>query len=189
MTKFELKDDYRTASHEAVGILGLSQEEISEASGYYELFAKLTPAKRQFALAAVEVYRMFAYKNVKQTIRSSQDIYDYMKSLLLDVGNEECWVILLNSACSVIKRVRLSVGGIDSALVDVRVVLKEALLASASSIALVHNHPSGNRRPSRADDSVTETLRKSAQVMDIRLLDHLIFTEDGFYSYADEGRL
>lgn len=189
MTKFELNDDYRTASYEAIDMLGLSQEEIYSASSYNELYCHLTPAKRQLALAAVEVYKQYSYRERHQTIRSSQDIYEMMKPLLQDITNEECWLILLNAASTVIKKIRISVGGIDSTTVDIRVVLKEALLASAVSIVLVHNHPSGNRRPSTDDDRFTERMNKSAQVMNIRLADHLVFAKDSFYSYNDEGRI
>lgn len=189
MTKFELNDDYRTASYEAIDMLGLSQEEIYSACGYNELYKHLTPAKRQLALAAVEVYRQYSYRERHQTVRSSQDIYEMMKPLLQDVTNEECWLVLLNAASTVIKRVRISIGGIDSTVVDVRIVLKEALLASAISIVLVHNHPSGKSRPSIEDDRMTERVNKAAQVMNIRLADHLVFAKDSFYSYNDEGKL
>lgn len=189
MTKFELNDDYRTASYEAIDILGLSQEEIYSASSYNELYCHLTPAKRQLALAAVEVYKQYSYRERHQAVRSSQDIFEMMKPLLQDLTNEECWLILLNTASTVIKKVRVSVGGIDSTTVDIRVVLKEALLASAVSIVLVHNHPSGNRRPSVDDDRFTERMNKAAQVMNIRLVDHLVFAKDSFYSYNDEGKI
>lgn len=189
MTQFELKDDYRTAAYEAVNMLGLSQDDISSASSYHELFSNLTPAKRQLALAAVEVYKLYSCRERHLYIRCSQDIYEMMKPLLQDVPNEECWLILLNTASTVIKRVRISVGGIDSTVVDVRVVLKEALLASAISIVLVHNHPSGRSRPSVDDDRLTERVNKSAQVMNIRLADHIVFAKDSFYSYNDEGRI
>lgn len=189
MTKFELKDDYRTASYEAIDMLGLNQEDIYSATSYHELYGHLTPAKQQLALAAVEVYKLYSYRERKQSIRTSQDLYELMKPLLQDVSVEEGWLILLNGANSVVRRIRISVGGIDSTVVDVRVVLKEAILASATSIVLVHNHPSGNRRPSVSDDRLTEQVNKAARVMNIKLMDHLIFAGDGFYSYCDEGRI
>lgn len=189
MTKFELKDDYRTAVSEALGLLGLSQNDVHSATTYHELFANLTPAKQRLALAAVEVYKQFSFRERSATIWSSRDIYDLMKPHLQDVGQEESWVVLLNMANKCMKKVRISVGGIDSTIVDVRLVLKEAICASASALVLVHNHPSGSLRPSSADDRLTERLQKACEVMSVRLNDHIIFTDNGYYSYSDEGRI
>ena len=79
--------------------------------------------------------------------------------------------------------------GISGTAVDVRVILKEALTASASAFALIHNHPSGSLRPSREDDRLTKQVQQASEIMNIRFIDHLIFTNDNFYSYNDEGRL
>ena len=112
-----------------------------------------------------------------------------MKPCLTDLAVEECWVILLNQASRMIKKVRISIGGLSATAVDVRVILKEAITASASAMALVHNHPSGSVRPSREDDLLTKNLNQAAELMNIRLIDHLIFTDAAYYSYCDEGRL
>ena len=119
----------------------------------------------------------------------SQDIYNLMKPVLTDLSVEECWVIMVNQAQRVIKKVRISIGGIASTLVDVRVVLKEAILSSATGIVLVHNHPSGHIRPSREDDKLTDRMNKACELMDIRFLDHVIFADSAYYSYCDEGRI
>lgn len=110
-----------------------------------------------------------------------------MKPYLQDLANEEFWVIMMNQSNCIIKKVRVSFGGIDMTAVDVRLILKEALLCNAVAIAIVHNHPSGNIRPSAQDNSLTENVRKAANVMNIRLLDHIVFTDNGYYSYSDEG--
>ena len=112
-----------------------------------------------------------------------------MKPCLSDLSVEECWVILLNQASRMIKKIRISIGGISGTAVDVRVILKEALTASASAFALIHNHPSGSLRPSREDDRLTKQVQQASEIMNIRFIDHLIFTNDNFYSYNDEGRL
>lgn len=83
----------------------------------------------------------------------------------------------------------MSRGGITGTVVDIRMVLKEALLANATNIALAHNHPSGNLRPSREDDRLTDKVKQAAKLLDITLIDHVIVTNDGYYSYQDEGRL
>lgn len=189
MTKFELHEDYRTATGEALKVLGLDRAAISTATNYIELFEHLTPSKKQIALAAVEVYKMFSFRERRTQIYCSKDIYEEMKPCLTDLEVEESWVILLNQAHRVIKKVRISVGGISGTAVDIRVILKEAITASASAIALVHNHPSGNIRPSREDDQLTKSLNQAAEFMSIKLIDHLIFTDAAYYSYADDGRL
>ena len=189
MTLFELHEDYRTAATEALQVLGLNREDIDTATNYHELFENLTPAKKRPALAAIETYKMFSYRERKEQIFCSKDIFEVMKPCLTDLAVEECWVVLLNQASRMIKKVRISIGGISNTAVDVRVILKEAITASASAMALVHNHPSGSVRPSREDDLLTKNLNQAAELMNIRLIDHLIFTDAAYYSYCDEGRL
>jgi DNA repair protein RadC len=108
---------------------------------------------------------------------------------LCDLPTEECWVLLLNQAFKVIDKVKISSGGLNATAVDVRCVLREALLKRATNIVLCHNHPSGNIRPSRDDDRLTEQLNKACQTMNIGLADHVILVDGRFYSYADEGRI
>ncbi len=189
MTNFELHNDYRTKSFEALDILGLTRNDVSEANDYHELYRNLTPAKKELAMAAIEVYRLFAYRERKERFFSSNDIYMAMKPYLQDLKNEEFWVIMLNQANTIIKKVRVSFGGIDMTAVDIRLILKEALLCNAVSLVLVHNHPSGNTRPSTQDNTLTEKMKKAANVMNIKLLDHVVFTDNGYYSYLDEGML
>jgi DNA repair protein RadC len=102
---------------------------------------------------------------------------------------EEFWILLLNQAAKVIAKVRISRGGINQTAVDVREVLREALLQRATQIALVHNHPSGNPRPSNDDIRLTQHIAKGAELMNIRLIDHIIVCDGVFYSFNDEGRL
>ena len=122
-------------------------------------------------------------------IRCSNDIYQHFYPIMCDLAVEECWAIMLNQANKIISTYQISTGGLNSALVDVRCLLREALLKRATSVAVCHNHPSGNTRPSMDDDHLTEKVRQSCKMMDIRFLDHLVLTDGAFYSYADEGKL
>ena len=106
---------------------------------------------------------------------------------MCDLELEEFWVLLMNQANKVIDRVRISTGGISGTLVDVRSVLREALLQRATQIAVVHNHPSGNARPSQEDKVLTQRILVAVKTMDIHLIDHLIVCDGKYYSFADEG--
>lgn len=147
-------------------------------------------AKAITILAAVELgKRRKEDIHDRVTIKTSKDVYDCFYPLMSDLSVEECWILLLNQAAKVIDKVRMSRGGLVATAVDVRCILREALLKKAVSMVLCHNHPSGNLWPSREDDRLTEQLRRSAEVMSLRLIDHVIVTDGNFYSYADEGRL
>ena len=154
-------------------------------------FKGLGPAKSITILAALELgKRRRLHEHAERlTIRSSEDIYHLFHPLLCDLPYEEFWVLLLNQAAKVIDKVRISRGGIDQTTADVRSILREALLQRATQIALVHNHPSGNTRPSNDDLRLTQQARQAAQTMNIRLLDHVIVTDGSYYSFCDEGHL
>ncbi len=122
-------------------------------------------------------------------VSSSQDIYDYFLQRLRDSPVEECHVLLLNRNLRIIDSKCVGRGGITGTVVDIRLVLREALLARATAIALCHNHPSGNPRPSREDDRLTEQLAKAARTLDVNLVDHIVLTDGAYYSYNDEGML
>lgn len=150
----------------------------------------LTPARREMALAVIELYkRIKERKNNSKTIRASTDVYEVMHPYMADLKVEECWAIYLNQAGRIIRKQRISVGGLASTQVDVRVILREALTCNATSMILCHNHPSGNTRPSQDDDRLTHSLLEADRTMNIRLLDHVIVADGSHYSYGDEGRL
>lgn len=150
----------------------------------------LTPARREMALAVIELYkRIKERKNNRKTIHSSTDVYEVMHPYMADLKVEECWAIYLNQAARIIRKQRISVGGLASTQVDVRVILREALTCNATSMILCHNHPSGNTRPSQDDDRLTHSLLEAGRTMNIRLLDHVIVADGSHYSYGDEGRL
>lgn len=161
-----------------------------DESTFDDIISQLTPSRKQTALAVVELYtRLKTKNNSNRIIRSSEDIYNLMYPLLVNVQVEEFWAIFLNSASRIIKKKRIAIGGISSTIADVRIVLKEALLCNAVAIAIVHNHPSGSIRPSKNDDVLTDSFTKACDTMNIRLIDHVIVTDANHYSYANEGRI
>lgn len=150
----------------------------------------LTPARRAMAMAVIELYkRMQSRKADNKVIKCSEDIYNVMHRYLQNLDHEECWVIFLNQSSRIIRKQRISVGGLASTQVDIRLILREALKVSATSLILVHNHPSGNVRPSSDDDRLTMALQQASKILNIRMLDHVIYADDKYFSYADEGRI
>ncbi len=151
----------------------------------------LGEAKAVTIMAACELGRRRMEEDAVDlpSIRSSEDLYHYFLPQMQDWFHEECHVVLMNQACRVIDRILVSKGGLTETAVDIRLILREALLRRAPVIALCHNHPSGQVRPSVEDDRLTERLLKACRLMSIRLLDHIIVAESGFYSYCEEGKL
>lgn len=167
--------------------------ETEQQSGEYDLnglFSSLTPGRKKVATAAIELYRRLQSRyNGQDAIRCSQDINALMYPFLWDLPNEELWVLALNNASRVIKKVRVSVGGITQTAADVRLIMRILVEVSATQFVVVHNHPSGNKQPSRDDKHITERLKKAGEVFDIRLIDHVIIAGDTYYSFSDEGIL
>ena len=150
----------------------------------------LTPARRAMAMAVIELYkRMQSRKADNKVIKCSEDIYNVMHRYLQNLDHEECWVIFLNQSSRIIRKQRVSVGGLASTQVDIRLILREALKVCATSLILVHNHPSGNVRPSTDDDRLTMALQQASKILNIKMLDHVIYADCNNYSYADEGQL
>ena len=106
-----------------------------------------------------------------------------------DLDVEQAWVLLMNRNFKLIKKLCISHGGLSETAVDVRIIIREALLANATIIVLCHNHPSNNTRPSADDDRLTKKLKEACDTMRLYLADHVIITDGGYYSYNDEGRL
>ena len=148
-------------------------------------------AKAISILAASELGKRRKEEAVKERvpILSSKDVYDCFYPLMCDLPTEEFWVLMLNQASKIIDKVKISAGGLSATAVDVRCILREALIKRASAIVLCHNHPSGNIRPSKEDDYLTRHVAQASECMDIRLVDHIILTDGAFYSYSDEGRI
>ena len=149
------------------------------------------PAKAITILAACELGKRRQKTQVEERRRlsSPQDIYEYMHPTMQDLDVEEAWVLLLNQGFQLIKPVRLSHGGISETAVDIRLIMKEAIVNNATVIALCHNHPSNNLFPSRNDDNLTRNVKKACETMRIPCLDHVMVTDGAYYSYSEKGRL
>lgn len=120
---------------------------------------------------------------------TAQSIYEYLWPMMRDLDVEESYVILMNQGFKLIDTVKLSHGGITETAVDVRLIMKHALLNNATIIALAHNHPSGNVKPSRDDDMLTKRIKEACDTMRIYMADHVIITDGDYYSYAENGKL
>ena len=123
----------------------------------------------------------------KKKISSSASVFELMQPIIGELSHEEFWIIYTNNSNKVIQKQLLSKGGITGTLVDVRLVLKNALELSATGLILAHNHPSGALNPSEADKQITQKLKTAAQSLDIKVLDHVIVTEKAYFSFADEN--
>ena len=116
-------------------------------------------------------------------------MYNYLHTHMQDLDVEEAWLLLMNQNFRLIKSLRLSHGGITETAVDVRLIIKEAVLCNATILALAHNHPSGSIRPSADDNRLTERVKKACEVMRIRFADHIIVTDGQYYSYHEQGKI
>jgi DNA repair protein RadC len=154
-------------------------------------FKGIGEAKAISIQAAMELGRRRRAEEVVelQKITSSKSIFELMQPVIGELAHEEFWIIYLNNSNKVLSKSQLSKGGITGTLVDVRLVFKAALEMGAVSIILSHNHPSGALQPSEADKQITKKLKLAGESLDIRILDHLIITENHYYSFADEGIL
>lgn len=165
----------------------LGKQTVSELTRYNGM----GPAKAITVLAACELgkRRQLEQAEEREALNSADAIYGMMRPLMQDLDVEEAWALMLNQNCRLIRRVRISHGGLSQTLVDVRVIMREALLCNATVLALCHNHPSNSARPSRDDDTITQTVKRACETMRIHFLDHLIVTDSTYYSYHEEGRL
>lgn len=153
-------------------------------------FKGIGEAKALTVMAACELWKRRAGEELSGPvcIKSSKDLYEYFHPILCDSPIERCYVLFMNNSNRVLEHMLVSSGGLTSTAVDIRVVLREALVKRATALALCHNHPSGNVRPSRDDDSLTKNLQEACKVMNIRLLDHIVIADGVYYSYCDELR-
>ena len=147
-------------------------------------------AKAVTIVAALELSRR-RENSIGEQILKSEDIFNAVVPRVVDSNQELAFAIYLNNSNGIIRIKQVGVGGIDSTLVDVRVVIAEALRLNACAMAFVHNHPSGNLTPSRQDDELTNNLSKACSLMKIRFVDHVIISSNGkdYYSYYDKGRI
>lgn len=157
----------------------------------FSQFKGIGEAKATTIMSALELGKRRNAQEPKErsTITSSIDIYKIFHPKLCDLPHEEFWILLLNQSHKYMDEIRMSFGGIDGTYVDVRSVLREAILRNATRIVLTHNHPSGNKTPSAQDRTLTRNICLAAQTMNITVVDHVIVCDGSYYSFADEGEL
>lgn len=180
--------------------VGLAQRILNTVHNDLDRLSKLTiPELKQFKgigeakavsiVAALELgkrKRLQAEPEVTK-ITSSASAFQLLQPVLGELPHEEFWILFLNNANVVLQKSQLSKGGITGTLVDVRLVLKQALTMGAVGLILAHNHPSGTLKVSEADKAITKKLSVAAATLDIKVLDHLIITTSKYFSFADEG--
>ncbi len=152
-------------------------------------FKGIGEAKAISIVAALELGRRRKLSEIieKKMIKSSKDVFEFFHPILADLPHEEFWVVFLNQSNKIIDKYRASQGGIASTVIDVRLIMKAAIEKLASGIILCHNHPSGNLKPSKSDIDITTKLREAGKIMDIKVLDHVIVTDEKYFSFGDEG--
>ncbi|MDE5572391.1 MAG: DNA repair protein RadC [Muribaculaceae bacterium] len=169
----------------------LAQMSIQSLSSRY---AGIGPAKAISLAAAIELGRrcqreIETNRDKDVAITGSDSIYREMRHNVENLQHEEFWAVYLSRSNKIIGKERISKGGVAMTVVDVKIILKSALDRLASGVVLVHNHPSGNKMPSVQDDNITNRVKEASKLLDINMLDHLIITSSGYFSYHDEGRL
>lgn len=193
--------DFKAGDKEAVQICAewlvryLTKQYSSILEDFVVVFAPCSTQwkynKRFGYLAALELGKRRAVEKLgsKPDMGSSLAIYNYMLPQMADLKVEQAHAVFMNQNFRLIKSVKLSEGGITETSVDIRILMREAVLSGATIMAFVHNHPSGNTQPSKADDVLTQQIAKACQVMRLFFMDHVIVTDGAFYSYHDKGRL
>jgi DNA repair protein RadC len=149
------------------------------------------PAKAITILAACELgkRRQMETPEERPELSTATRIYNHIHPVMQDLDVEEFWVLYLNQAHRLIKKTRISHGGISEVSVDIRIIMREAVLCNATIVVACHNHPSGNISPSRQDDALTQQLQKACDVMRLHFMDHVIVADGQYYSYHELGRL
>ncbi len=182
--------------------VGLSKRILASVANNLNALGKLTvqelvafkgigEAKAISIIAAAELGRRRRLQEAQQELKitSSNQVFNLMQPIIGELLHEEFWIIYLNNSNKVLEKTQLSKGGITGTLVDVRLVMKQALQIGATGIILVHNHPSGTLKPSQADKHITNKLSTASKSLDIKVLDHLIVTEKDYFSFADNNLL
>jgi DNA repair protein RadC len=180
----------------------LAKQILNSVNGDLSLLSKLSlkaitkfkgmgPAKAVTVMAALELARrkQEVEPQQKPILSHSSAAYKYLKPYLTGLQQEEFWIILLTRKSELIKHLQISIGGVTSTIADPKIIYKHALEHLASGIIVCHNHPSGNLNPSNADKMLTSKLQSAAELLDISFMDHIIFTDNGYYSFRDEGLL
>lgn len=168
-------------------------EKLAKADVYQltSRFQGIGEAKAISILAGLELSRRINYESVEEVeaIRSSTDIYNAIKPQLIGSQQEEVWAIFTNMACHIIDKKNFCVGGLSGCIIDVKMIVREAINLKASGIVLIHNHPSGSPDPSEQDRMATRKMYETCRMCDLTLVDHLIFCDTKYFSFFEEGLL
>jgi len=176
-------------------ILSQSQQNLNELGKRTVLqlmeFKGIGEAKAITIVAALELGRRRRQEEVQERfkISSSKSVFEHMQPIIGELPHEEFWVLFLNNSNKILHKELMSKGGMTGTIVDIRLIFKSALEYKATSLILTHNHPSGKLQASDADKEITQRLKVAGQQLDILVLDHVIITETGYLSFADEGIL
>ena len=154
-------------------------------------FKGIGEAKAISIIAALELGRRRgdAETKIPETIQGSKSAYQVLRRHLVDLPHEEFWLLLLSRSCKLIAKELISKGGLSGTIADPKIIFHIALQHQASSVILAHNHPSNNLKPSQEDINLTKKLYNAGKILDINVVDHLIISDDGYYSFSDEGML
>ncbi|UXP33780.1 DNA repair protein RadC [Reichenbachiella agarivorans] len=185
LTAVQVAQNILSSTHNNLNELAkLSLNDLKKFSGIGE-------AKAISIISALELgrRRKESEPERKPKITGSDDVFALMKAHLLDLNHEEFWAVYLNRGNFVIHKEQISSGGVSGTVVDSKLLFKKALEVLASSVILVHNHPSGNLNPSQEDITLTKKLQEAGRVLEIPVLDHVIFTDHAYFSFADESMM
>ena len=184
-----------------ISAVELMQEVLSNCNNSLNTLGKMTirqlmdhkgigEAKAITILAACELgkRRQMETPEERPDLGTATRIYNHMHPLMQDLDVEEFWVLLLNQHYRLIKKIRISHGGITETAVDIRIIIREAVLANTTILAVCHNHPSGSLSPSRQDDELTRSIKRACELMRIHFLDHVIITDGSYFSYHESGK-
>ena len=149
------------------------------------------PAKAITILAACELGKRRQMENPEERpeLSTATRIYNHMHPVMQDMDVEEFWALYMNQNYRLIKKTRIAHGGITEVAVDVRIIMREAVLCNATILAVCHNHPSGSIAPSKPDNQITDTIRRACEVMRIKFMDHIIVADGQYFSYHEQGRI
>ncbi len=181
-------------------VIGLAQELLAKADGSLTNIASMSidsmrtiggigPSKAITIAAAFELGTRYSAELLKPnetSVTSPEIVYRLMFQKLIGLDHEECWTLFLNRAKNIISIDKITTGSLTNTSMDTQGILRKALEKKADGIILVHNHPSGNPKPSKGDIIMTESLRRGANMLDISLVDHVIISDGRYYSFADE---
>lgn len=176
-------------SHELLAAAGSLTELSAMSIDKMQAIGGIGKNKAATVSAAFELGRRFAAEGSRspcRAITNASQIFSIMFPVLKGIDHEECWILYLNRANHILYKEKVSIGGLSSTTIDTNSILRKAIEKKADGIILVHNHPSGNPQPGKADVVETERLKKAAETFSISMLDHVIISDSGYYSFADQ---